>query len=137
MSEVNAHNALTESNLHYSQIVRAIRYVRIVDRQIRVEPLISLDYQLREALITWLRDRVNREHAPVSCRLWQDGDRIAVTGYAKDIDPYDYVKHGRTRFLYYTQAIDAPHVVDTVQKVTPAHFDSIIAKPRKRSKAAQ
>ena len=124
---------LTEADLHYSQTVRTIQYVRIVDHEIRVEPLLSLDYQLREALIGWLRDCVNREHAPVSCRLWWDGKRISVTGYAKDIEPYDYVKHGGTMITYYARVIDAPHVVDTAQKVTPTHFDSITTTRRTRS----
>ena len=122
--------ALTEADLHYSQTVRAIQYVRIVDHEIRVEPLLSLDYQLREALIVWLRDCVNREHAPVSCRLWWDGDRIAVTGYSKEVEPYNHLKHGGTMLTYYAREIDAPRVVANAQKVTPAHFDSITARSR-------
>ncbi|WP_406711019.1 hypothetical protein QEV68_10670 [Trueperella pyogenes] len=98
-------------------------------------PFIGLDHQLRNALAVWLKRCTNRDWAPISCQIYDDGARILIEGMA-DTNPYltSDPDGKETDFQYLTRAIDAPKTIARAKHVKPMELTRLYYQTRKKQK---
>ncbi|QOR47522.1 hypothetical protein INS90_09785 [Trueperella pecoris] len=84
-------------------------------------PYISLDHQLCNALAVWLKRCTNRDWAPISCSIYDDGARILIEGMAdtKPPLPPDWGEDKKPDFRYLTRSIDAPKTIARAKHIKP------------------
>lgn len=84
-------------------------------------PFISLDFQYRNLLATWIRELVAHNREALTCKAITDGRRIGIYGYS--IPPTEQIKKKHLRLRPLTKRVDANQIVNNAWEVTATDFN--------------